>query len=551
MTVQSTANKVTFQGNGATTVFPFTFIGVAAADLQLTLVDSLGNITTVPTNQYSVALNAVAPPQVWGVGGSVTYPLSGSPVPVGSSLTISRQVPLTQGTSLQAQGAFYPQAVEQAIDLAVMAIQQVSELQGRAISVPISDPNPPAPLPPAVNRASSQAIFDANGNLTSGIAITGTTVSTAMIPVVTSATLALARTALGLGSLSTGTAGLGLQSGVVAAGEVDVNFPVNVGHNPLTSVDHLSVVMVAGPGSVNLNRANTYWDGFGFWFHPIGGAVTLNINGADQFEIAGITQAVGAGLTIPAGAFVYVTTDAAATGNWRVKGLVVKYAGRTTFLANGTYTPKANLAFVQAIAIGGGGAGGGAAAVGASQISFGGGGASGSWSSGTFTPAQIGASQVVTVPAAAIGVSAGTGNTGGTVSLGALLVAPGGLGGPSSGVVSDSAAGGTVAGGAAGAAGSGTGDTIGQGNAGGAAFGIGLTNNVPIIAGQGAPGWLGLGAPRQQVNSGTGIASIAGNPGAFIGAGGGGALSIQGGAAQAGGSGFTGAVVVDEWVYTV
>ena len=92
-TITSTSTKVVASGNGVTTQFAFTFVGVAAADLVVTYTDASGTSTVLAATAYSVALNPPASNTVWGIGGTVTYPLTGSPIATGTKLTIARNVP--------------------------------------------------------------------------------------------------------------------------------------------------------------------------------------------------------------------------------------------------------------------------------------------------------------------------------------------------------------------------------------------------------------------------------------------------------------------------
>lgn len=199
MTVTSQSNKINYAGNGVTTVFSFSFIGVAINDIVVTVTTAAGVSTVIPSNQYTVDLTPAVSGQPYGLGGTVTYPLSGAALAAGNTLTIARIVPLTQDTSFGNQGAFYPTAVEQALDYLMISLQQVSERQGRAISIPIVDPNAPLDLPPAAQRALKGLIFDANGDPTAGVLSSVANISAAMIPVVTAATLAAARAAMGIG----------------------------------------------------------------------------------------------------------------------------------------------------------------------------------------------------------------------------------------------------------------------------------------------------------------------------------------------------------------
>lgn len=130
MTISTQSSQVTLLGNGATTVFTFPFVGAAASDIQVTYTDATGAQTILLTSQYALILNAPAVGQLWGAGGSVTYPTSGPAIANGTSLTISRIVPLTQTVTISDQGDFSPQVIEQAMDLLELQIQQVSARGG-------------------------------------------------------------------------------------------------------------------------------------------------------------------------------------------------------------------------------------------------------------------------------------------------------------------------------------------------------------------------------------------------------------------------------------
>lgn len=166
MTVSTTASVVTYLGNGVTTVFPFSFIGVNAADLEVLYTDSDGVTTTLGTSTYTLVITATASGALWGIGGTVTYPNIGSAISTGTSLTIQRIVPYEQNISISNQGAFYPQAVEQALDLLELQIQQLVTELDYTIRVPTTDYTPPDVLPSAVDRANGYLTFDNNGQPT-------------------------------------------------------------------------------------------------------------------------------------------------------------------------------------------------------------------------------------------------------------------------------------------------------------------------------------------------------------------------------------------------
>jgi microcystin-dependent protein len=188
-------------GNGSTTSFSFPFALTGSGDIQVITTDSLGHVVTQPTNTYSVTVNPVVAPNPTPVGGNVVYPLIGSPLPIGSSVTIARILTETQPVSISNQSIVYPPIVEQTFDRLIMVDQQLSDQIGRAITVPISDP-PIPPLPPATLRANQQAVFDSSGNLTAGGAVVGTIISPVMVPVVTAPTLSLAQVAMQVAPLA-------------------------------------------------------------------------------------------------------------------------------------------------------------------------------------------------------------------------------------------------------------------------------------------------------------------------------------------------------------
>lgn len=202
------------------------------------------------------------------------------------------------------------------------------------------------------------------------------------------------------------------------------------------------------------------------------------------------------------------------------------------FSATGTWTKPAGCTRVRVRAVGGGGGGAGATAA-ASASCAGGGGSSGSYSEGVFDVTATSSVSVTIGAAGTAGAAAnGTGGTGGATSFGALLTAPGGLGG--SGMSSGTAAA-FALGGALPAAG--TGGSI-------MAPGVGghcseRASATVFIAGNGANGPFG-GGQRGSTNAGSGGA------GAAPGAGGSGAASSSA-TGFAGGAGAAGIVIVEEW----
>lgn len=151
MTTPSTPRKAgPLLGTGAQTSWPFTFKVFAAGDIAVTIANSLGVETALVLNtDYSVSVN---PNQDTSPGGTVTYPLSGSPLPVGSKLTIIGNLPYDQPLDLPSGGNFSPLALENELDRLAMQIQQLRENLSRALQVRVtSGASVVLPSPAAAN----------------------------------------------------------------------------------------------------------------------------------------------------------------------------------------------------------------------------------------------------------------------------------------------------------------------------------------------------------------------------------------------------------------
>jgi len=169
MTISTTTSTITHLGNGATTVFSFPFVGVSQDDLVVSYTNTSGVVTVLSPSLYTVAINSTPVGGLWGIGGFVTYPNTGSPptpIATGTTISISREVPYEQTVSIGNQGAFYPQAVEQGLDLLELQIQQLRTLYEYTFKAPITDVDPPIDLPSATLRAGGYFTFDEDGQPT-------------------------------------------------------------------------------------------------------------------------------------------------------------------------------------------------------------------------------------------------------------------------------------------------------------------------------------------------------------------------------------------------
>lgn len=310
MTVSTALNKIVYSGNGATTVFPFTFPGVAPSDIQVFFTDINGNVSLISPVNYTLILNPATGTNPTGAGGSVTYNPLGVPIPLGTFLTIYRNLPFVQTTSLANQGTLYQPVEEAALDYQMMATQQVIEVQDRALVVAVSDPIPNA-LPAAAARANLFLAFDGSGNpIASQPSGSNTPVSSVMIPVVTAASLPAARTALGLGTIATESIGLGLEDN--GSGAVQTFFGVvadSISQSVISSF-HQKVRAATGALTYTLPLSSTLFNGFGFWVDALTASVIFAPNAADAF----VGMSTGASFVMPPGSRIFLVTDAA--GKW-------------------------------------------------------------------------------------------------------------------------------------------------------------------------------------------------------------------------------------------
>ena len=127
--ITNTRSQDVFAGDGTSTTFTFSFTVPNTSVLELLYTTSAGTVTIDP-NLYSVALTPPYGDNLWSSGGILTFPLSGSPVALGESLTLRRVVPYTQNTEISNQGASYPVQTERALDRLEMQIQQIANTAG-------------------------------------------------------------------------------------------------------------------------------------------------------------------------------------------------------------------------------------------------------------------------------------------------------------------------------------------------------------------------------------------------------------------------------------
>lgn len=120
MTISNVTSSIRVQGTGLQTTFSYDFYMVSSANAVLVRQDASGLEEQISSADFSIT----------GVtsssGGTFTYPLAGSAITAGESLTLYRIIAETQDAAIGNQGNFYPSVVEGALDKLTMLVQQMT-----------------------------------------------------------------------------------------------------------------------------------------------------------------------------------------------------------------------------------------------------------------------------------------------------------------------------------------------------------------------------------------------------------------------------------------
>ncbi len=152
MTIASTDSKISYAGNGSTTVFAVPFYFLANGDLRVVLVDALG-AETDQTYTTHYTLTGAGDPD----GGSltmVTAPASGK------TLVILREPEITQEVQYVENDDFPASSHEMALDRLTMICQALDEKVGRAVKVGLLGGDPDE-LIDGINQAVSDSAASA------------------------------------------------------------------------------------------------------------------------------------------------------------------------------------------------------------------------------------------------------------------------------------------------------------------------------------------------------------------------------------------------------
>lgn len=131
MTIASEANRSgPYACNGATTRFPFAFKIYDEAHIRVILTDPAG---------VEADLDLGPDYTVTGVGddGGGAIVVTTAP-PTGHQLTLVLDVPFTQATDLENQGAYFAETIERSFDLLTQQALQLKELVARSVVLPVT-----------------------------------------------------------------------------------------------------------------------------------------------------------------------------------------------------------------------------------------------------------------------------------------------------------------------------------------------------------------------------------------------------------------------------
>jgi hypothetical protein len=149
MSVQTTTSRISYTGNGTSTVFAFNYKILDQTHLQVYLNGVLKTLTT----DYTVSGVGAA------AGGIVTF---GTAPAAAAQIVIARVVPVNQLVQTVNNDTIFSVVFDQAIDKLTMIAQQLSTTASRGMVLADSDPTAGSLVLP-VDRANKYLRFDANG----------------------------------------------------------------------------------------------------------------------------------------------------------------------------------------------------------------------------------------------------------------------------------------------------------------------------------------------------------------------------------------------------
>jgi hypothetical protein len=158
MTVSSSTNRVSYNGNGSTTVFAYTFKAFDQDDLTV-IIRSADGTETVKTITTDYTVSGIGEDG----GGNVTF---GTAPATGQTVVILREQPFVQELDLVPNDPFPAEVLEGALDKLTFMVQQHEEVLGRTIKASRTNVIAGAEFTiSAADRANKVFAFDNAGDL--------------------------------------------------------------------------------------------------------------------------------------------------------------------------------------------------------------------------------------------------------------------------------------------------------------------------------------------------------------------------------------------------
>lgn len=215
MTVEATPRREgPYVGDDSSTEFSFEFKVFQDEDIVVTLIDitTLEETTAVLGEDYSVTRSE---DQNDEPGGDIVFDTAPD---TNTRIVITSAVEQSQGTDLNSGGGFYPETIEDALDRAVILIQELKEIMNRTLQLSLgSSASAVLPSPEALALIGWNA--EANA-LVNYVGTVGVAVTAFMETVLGAADSEEARSLLEIAEADTGSA-LESRIGVVTGGNAD------------------------------------------------------------------------------------------------------------------------------------------------------------------------------------------------------------------------------------------------------------------------------------------------------------------------------------------